>query len=76
MLENIKENVINLMMEPAYKPMKKDELAQVFVETKEDRQAFFQMLDEMKEAGDLFINSRNKVGSLENFDMKRGIYGY
>lgn len=74
MLENIKENVINLMMEPAYKPMKKDELAQVFVETKEDRQAFFQMLDEMKEAGDLFINSRNKVGSLENFDMKRGIY--
>lgn len=71
----IRQRVLDLIHDPSYKPLKKDELAKVFVEHHEDKEEFLQMLDQMNEAGDLFINSRNKVASLESFDLKEAYTG-
>ncbi|WP_437130825.1 ribonuclease R [Peptostreptococcus russellii] len=73
MLPNdIRENILGLINEEAYKPSKKDELANIFVEEENDREEFFSILDELAENGDIFINKRGKVGTLEDYEMKRG----
>src|SRR5699024_11593796 len=61
-----------LFRSEAYKPSKKDELANIFVEEENDREEFFSILDELAENGDIFINKRGKVGTLEDYEMKRG----
>ncbi|MEG0249450.1 MAG: ribonuclease R [Peptostreptococcus sp.] len=73
MLPNdIKEKILGLINEEAYKASKKEDLLKIFVESENDENEFFAILDELAEDGDIFINKRGKVGSLEQYGMKKG----
>nr|WP_314276988.1 ribonuclease R [uncultured Peptostreptococcus sp.] len=73
-IDIIRQRLIDLIHDPSYKPMKKDELARIFIENHEYKRDFYKMLEDMYINGEIFINTRGKVASLENFGIKKGIY--
>ena len=73
-IDMLRQRVLDLIHDPSYKPLKRDELAKIFVEHRDDKKEFYRLLDQMNEEGDLFINTRKKVASLEAFDLRRGTY--
>jgi ribonuclease R len=73
-IDMLRQRVLDLIHDPSYKPLKRDELAKIFVEHRDDKKEFYRLLDQMNEKGDLFINTRKKVASLEAFDLRRGTY--
>lgn len=73
MLPNdIKEKIMGLISEDSYKAMKREDFNKIFVENPVDLDEFTSILDEMAEDGELFINKRGKVGSLESYSMEKG----
>lgn len=69
---DIKEKVMGLISEESYKPMKIEELSRIFVEVPSDIGEFDYVLHKMAENGELFINKRDKVGTLETYGMEKG----
>ena len=49
-----------------------EEFAKIFVSSNKEKKEFFELLESMKEQGELFINKRGKVGSLKTFNLGKG----
>lgn len=77
MLESdIKNRILGLINETAYKPMPIDELVMIFAGDKIEKSEVKTLIQEMFEEGELFINKKGKVGSLESYSMVKGRYGF
>ncbi len=57
---NTKDKLIEFMEEQAYKPLKRNELAEIFDINKKQREIFYNLLDEMEEEG-LVVKTREKT---------------
>ena len=73
---DIKNRILGLINETAYKPMPIDELVMIFAGDKIEKSEVKTLIQEMFEEGDLFINKKGKVGSLESYSMVKGRYGF
>lgn len=73
---DIKNRILGLINETAYKPMPIDELVMIFAGDKIEKSEVKALIQEMFEGGDLFINKKGKVGSLESYSMVKGRYGF
>jgi len=69
---NIKENLINFMTEPAYKPMNKGELYKVFDIRKKETKGFAALLAEMEKDGDIVKSHTERYGIPENMGLVVG----
>lgn len=73
---DIKNRILGLINETAYKPMPIDELVMIFAGDKIEKSEVKALIQEMFEGGDLFINKKGKVGNLESYSMVKGRYGF
>lgn len=73
---DIKNRILGLINETAYKPMPIDELVMIFAGDKIEKSEVKALIQEMFEEGELFINKKGKVGSLESYSMVKGRYGF
>ncbi|MDY4560441.1 MAG: ribonuclease R [Peptostreptococcus porci] len=73
---DIKNRILGLINETAYKPMPIDELVMIFAGDKIEKSEVKALIQEMFEGGELFINKKGKVGSLESYSMVKGRYGF
>ena len=73
---DIKNRILGLINETAYKPMPIDELVMIFAGDKIEKSEVKTLIQEMFEEGELFINKKGKVGSLESYSMVKGRYGF
>ncbi|MBC2575453.1 ribonuclease R [Peptostreptococcus canis] len=71
---DIKERILGFINHIDYKIIKRNELADIFLENKSDIEEFNSILDELAANGELFINKKGKVGTLDLFSMKKGKY--
>ncbi|MDY6231254.1 ribonuclease R [Peptostreptococcus porci] len=73
---DVKNRILGLINETAYKPMPIDELVMIFAEDKIEKSEVKALVQEMFEDGELFINKKGKVGSLKSYSMVKGRYGF
>ena len=73
---DVKNRILGLINETAYKPMPIDELVMIFAEDKIEKSEVKALVQEMFEDGELFINKKGKVGSLKSYLMVKGRYGF
>ncbi|SFE74988.1 ribonuclease R [Peptostreptococcus sp. D1] len=73
---DVKNRILGLIKETAYKPMPIDELVTIFAEDKVEISEVKALIQDMFEDGELFINKKGKVGSLESYSMIKGRYGF
>lgn len=68
----IKEKLLEFMKEEAYKPMKAEELAEVFNIGKKEIGMFLSVLDTMEAEGLIVKTRKNKYGVLERMNLAAG----
>lgn len=73
---DVKNRILGLINETAYKPMPIDELVMIFAEDRIEKSEVKALVQEMFEDGELFINKKGKVGSLKSYSMVKGRYGF
>lgn len=69
---NIKDKVLMLMKEEAYRPLSKQELVQIFEIGKKDKEIFYDVLKEMEEEGLIYKTKKEKYGVPEKMNMYVG----
>lgn len=67
-----RELILEFMRESAYNPMLAEELAKIFEIQKGERNAFYKLLDEMEEEGEIFKTKRNRYGVPERMSLVVG----
>lgn len=73
MIEGIKDKIIHLMKEEAYKPLSKQELYKIFAQTKSDKIMFTEVLQQLEDEGQIYKTKTNKYGIPEKMNMYVGI---
>ncbi|WAW14421.1 ribonuclease R [Peptostreptococcus equinus] len=73
-LSDLEERILGLINDKEYKPMGIGKLAAIFSNTEDDFEDFHQIIKQLEGSGQIFINKKGKVGSLEHYGMKKGIY--
>lgn len=65
MIPGLKEQLIGLINEPGYVPLKKEELAKIFMIHTSERPMFYNFIDELEEDGYIVISKKKKIMSAE-----------
>lgn len=70
--EELKERISGLLNDENYKPLNITDLVMIFSDTKKGGVMISEVIREMEEDGDLFINKKGKIGSLAYYGMAKG----
>lgn len=70
--EELKERISGLLNDENYKPLNITDLIMIFSDSKKGGVMISEVIREMEEDGDLFINKKGKIGSLDYYGMAKG----
>ena len=70
--EELKERISGLLNDENYKPLNITDLIMIFSDSKKGGVMISEVIREMEEDGDLFINKKGKIGSLAYYGMAKG----
>lgn len=70
--EELKKRISGLLNDENYKPLNITDLIMIFSDTKKGGVMISEVIREMEEDGDLFINKKGKIGSLAYYGMAKG----
>lgn len=69
---NMEEKIIGLLNDKDYKPIKREDFIKIFSEKPSDSGKIDTILENMAREGLIFINKKEKIGTLEYFGMEKG----
>lgn len=70
--EELKERISGLLNDENYKPLNITDLIMIFSDSKKGGVMISEVIREMEEDGDLFINKKGKIGSLAYYGIAKG----
>lgn len=70
--EELKERISGLLNDENYKPLNITDLIMIFSDSKKGGVMISEVIREMEEDGELFINKKGKIGSLAYYGMAKG----
>lgn len=68
----LKERILGLLNDENYKPLRLTDLVMIFSDSNKEGLLVSEVIKEMQDQGDLFINKKGKIGSLAYYGMAKG----
>lgn len=73
-LEEMKDRILSFLMDKSVGAKKIKEIEEIFCFDKISRGHFESALEALSREGSIFISKKGKIGTLEKFNMERGVY--